>query len=70
MRKTKLPTLAKKCNPCRQCGAHTVSIYDFDNQVYKFQCTGCNSTRYEPKARFEARFITAAEIEVEVEVGK
>jgi transcription elongation factor Elf1 len=62
MSKAKLPTLAKKRSPCLSCGAHTVSIYDFDNQVYKFQCTGCNSTRYEPKARFAVRFQSAAEI--------
>jgi DNA-directed RNA polymerase subunit RPC12/RpoP len=62
MRKAKLPTLAKKRNPCVSCGAHTVHIYDYDNQVYKWQCTGCGSKRYEPKVRFEARFQQASEI--------
>ncbi len=62
MRKTKLPKLAKKVNKCKSCGAAIIHSYDNDNEVYKWKCQGCGATRYEPAAKFETKFTTAAEI--------
>jgi len=59
MRKTKLPTLAKKINKCKSCGAHVIHSYDYQNAIYKWACSGCGATRYEPAAKFETRFIGA-----------
>jgi transcription elongation factor Elf1 len=62
MRKTKLPTSYKKIKECSNCHAAMIHSYDWFNGVYKIQCQNCGSKRYEPEARFEARFTTAAEV--------
>jgi DNA replicative helicase MCM subunit Mcm2 (Cdc46/Mcm family) len=59
MRRAKLPTLAKKVNPCKNCGAHVIQSYDYFNGVYKYQCQNCGATRYEPSAKFSIQFKAA-----------
>jgi len=59
MTKAKLPTLAKKVNKCRSCGAAITNLYDYFNGVNKYQCQGCGATRYEPSAKFSVQFFPA-----------
>lgn len=58
-KKERLPTAYKKINPCKSCGAHIINTYDYFNNAYKWQCTGCGAIRYESEAKFETKFIGA-----------
>ena len=57
MKRTKLPTTHDQ--KCRNCKAIIIKSYDYFNGVYKYKCGNCGQTRYEPSAKFEARFPSA-----------
>ena len=61
-RRTKLPTLAKKINKCKSCGAHVINTYDYFNGVYKYKCQNCGAERYEPSTKFAVKFNPADKI--------
>jgi len=62
MRKAKLPTAYKGGEKCRQCKAIIIKSYDYNNDLYRWICQGCNATRYESGAKFETRFVGASDL--------
>jgi len=62
LRKTKLPTLAKKITPCKNCGAHVLQYFDYDNYAYVWRCSKCGLIRCEPGIELAVKFSTADQI--------
>ena len=57
-----LPEHMKKVNPCKQCGAHMIKLYDYKRDFAYQRCSNCGFTMWPKDMQFPAKFTSAKDL--------